>query len=129
MDTAVCRFDRIDFDTFMTKKPHLMRRLYELSARELAIMQEQLTLVGRYTAEERVASFILAMQQRWKPITGQSVTVPLPMQRIDIADYLGLTIETVSRTISKLARDKVILVVPEAVRILNEKRLNELAQH
>ena len=49
------------------------------------------------------------------------------MSRQDIADFLGLTIETVSRTISKLAREKLIVVVPDGIRILDVDRLSELA--
>ena len=49
------------------------------------------------------------------------------MSRQDIADYLGLTIETVSRTLMKLAREKTILIVPDGVRLLNEARLDQLA--
>jgi CRP/FNR family transcriptional regulator len=49
------------------------------------------------------------------------------MSRQDIADYLGLTIETVSRTLTKLARDKALVVVPDGVRLLSAARLNHLA--
>jgi CRP/FNR family transcriptional regulator len=49
------------------------------------------------------------------------------MSRSDIADYLGLTIETVSRTISKLAREKLIVVIPDGVRLLDPERVAELA--
>jgi CRP/FNR family transcriptional regulator len=55
-----------------------------------------------------------------------SVTVALPMGRQDIADYLGLTIETVSRTLTKLAREKTILIVPDGVRLLSAERLDHL---
>jgi CRP/FNR family transcriptional regulator len=53
--------------------------------------------------------------------------VPLPMSRQDIADYLGLTIETVSRTLTKLARKKVLVIVPDGVRLLNTATLEQLA--
>ncbi|WP_163278783.1 helix-turn-helix domain-containing protein, partial [Enterobacter hormaechei] len=68
---------------------------------ELVIAQEQMILIGRRSAEERIAAFLIAMRARWARIKAQSVTIELPMQRIDIADYLGLTIETVSRTLTK----------------------------
>ncbi len=55
------------------------------------------------------------------------MTVPLPMTRQDIADFLGLTIETVSRAISKLAREKALLVVPDGVRLLDVERLEKIA--
>jgi CRP/FNR family transcriptional regulator len=127
-DVALCRFERREFDNLVTAKPHFLRRLHEFATHELVIAQEQMTLIGRRSAEERVAAFLVAMRDRWTRIKGPSVTIQLPMQRIDMADYLGLTIETVSRTLTKLARDGVILIVPEAVRILDEKKLLSIAR-
>lgn len=127
-DLRLCRFDRADFDRLVSAKPHLLRRLHEFATHELIIAQEQMTLIGRRTAEERIAAFLVAMRERWARIKGPSVTIQLPMQRVDMADYLGLTIETVSRTLTKLARDKVILIVPDAVRVLDEARLETLAR-
>ena len=83
-------------------------------------------LLGRKNAEERVAAFLLVFRERWARVSTCSVTIPLPMSRQDIADYLGLTIETVSRTISKLARDKLIVVVPDGIRILDVERLRQV---
>lgn len=127
-DATLCRFDRTEFDRLVSAKPHFLRRLHEFATHELVIAQEQMTLIGRRSAEERIAAFLLAMRERWTRIRGASVTIQLPMQRLDIADYLGLTIETVSRTLTKLQRDKVILIVPEAVRILDEPQLLRLAR-
>ena len=53
--------------------------------------------------------------------------VDLPMTRADIADFLGLTIETVSRTLTKLAKEKTVVVVPDGVRLLSTDRLDQLA--
>ena len=64
-------------------------------------------LLGRRTADEKIAAFLLGLQQRYARIGALTVHVPLPMSRQDIADYLGLTIETVSRTLTKFARDMV----------------------
>ena len=127
-DVSLCRFDRREFDSLVTAKPHFLRRLHEFATHELVIAQEQMTLIGRRSAEERVAAFLVAMRERWARIKGPSVTIQLPMQRIDMADYLGLTIETVSRTLTKLARDGIILIVPEAVRVLDEKKLSAIAR-
>ncbi len=84
-------------------------------------------LLGRRTAEEKVAAFLLNLQTRYGRIGAMSVNVPLPMSRQDIADYLGLTIETVSRTLTKLAKEKVVVVVPDGVRLLSTDRLDQLA--
>jgi CRP/FNR family transcriptional regulator, anaerobic regulatory protein len=56
-------------------------------------------LLGRRTAEEKVAAFLINLQARYARIGAAAVTVPLPMSRQDIADYLGVTIETVSRSL------------------------------
>jgi CRP/FNR family transcriptional regulator len=123
----VCRFPRAAFLTYVDGKPHLLRRLHEFAGHELSLAQDQMLLLGRRTAEEKVAAFLLNLQARYGRIGVRSVTVPLPMSRQDIGDYLGLTIETVSRTLTKLARDKAVIVVPDGVRLLSTERLDALA--
>lgn len=122
----VCRFMRSSFVSYIDGKPHLLRRLHEFAGHELSLAQEQMLLLGRKTAEEKVAAFLINLQTRYSRIGPMSVTVPLPMSRQDIADYLGLTIETVSRTLTKLAREKIILIVPDGVRLLSAEKLDQL---
>ncbi|MGE3248128.1 MAG: Crp/Fnr family transcriptional regulator [Beijerinckiaceae bacterium] len=126
-DAELCQFDRAQMSQFADDNPHLMHRLHEFISHELVIAQDQMVILGRLHAEERIAVFLLNMYERYGKIGRKSVTLPLPMLRADIADYLGLTVETVSRTISRLARDKVILVVPDGVRILDMERLKALS--
>jgi CRP/FNR family transcriptional regulator, anaerobic regulatory protein len=123
----VCRFARPAFIAYVDGKPHLLRRLHEFAGHELSLAQDQMLLLGRKTAEEKVAAFLLNLQTRYSRIGAPSVTVPLPMSRQDIADYLGLTIETVSRTLTKLAREKIIVIVPDGVRLLTAERLEQFA--
>jgi CRP/FNR family transcriptional regulator len=123
----VCRFSRASFLSYVDGKPHLLRRLHEFAGHELSLAQDQMLLLGRRTAEEKVAAFLLNLQARYGRIGSMSVNVPLPMSRQDIADYLGLTIETVSRTLTKLAKEKTVVVVPDGVRLLSTDRLDELA--
>lgn len=127
-DVKVCRFSRGAFVDYLDTKPHLLRRLHELVSYELSLAQDQMLLLGRRTAEEKVAAFLLNLQTRYSRIAPVSVNVPLPMSRQDIADYLGLTIETVSRTLTKLARAKAIVVVPDGIRLLAPERLDKLAR-
>lgn len=121
-----CRFVRASFLSYVDDKPHLLRRLHEFAGHELSLAQDQMLLLGRKTAEEKVAAFLINLQSRYGRIGPTSVTVPLPMSRQDIADYLGLTIETVSRTLTKLAREKTVLIVPDGVRLLSAERLDHL---
>lgn len=123
----VCRFSRAAFLAYVDGKPHLLRRLHEFAGHELSLAQDQMLLLGRRNAVEKVAAFLLNLQARYGRIGSKSVTVPLPMSRQDIADYLGLTIETVSRTLTRLAKDKAVVVVPDGVRLLSADRLDELA--
>jgi CRP/FNR family transcriptional regulator len=123
---SACRFARKDFIAFVERKPHLLRRLHESATHELTLAQDHMVLLGRRTAEEKVAAFLLALRERLDHLGASVVTLPLPMSRQDLADYLGLTIETVSRVISKLARDMILLVVPDGVRVLDAPRLERL---
>lgn len=128
VDSVVaCRFAREDFAGFLDAKPHLLRRLHEYTTHELSLAQDQMVLLGRRTAEEKVATFLVNWRDRWARLTGKTVTVPLPMSRQDIADFLGLTIETVSRTFSRLGKDKTILIVPDGIRVLDPQRMERLA--
>lgn len=120
---TVCAFSRPAYSALVDTKPRLLRRLHDFATHELTLAQEQMMLLGRRTAEEKLTCFLLAMQERWSRISKLSVTVPLPMTRQDIADFLGLTIETVSRTFTKLAKDRTILIVPDGVRLMNMDRM------
>jgi CRP/FNR family transcriptional regulator, anaerobic regulatory protein len=126
---VACRFSRAAYAALVNEKPHLLRRLHDFATHELTLAQDQMMLLGRRTAEEKLVSFLLGLRGRWAKLYGGrvSATVQLPMSRQDIADYLGLTIETVSRTFTKLAKDKTLLIVPEGVRLMNLARMETLA--
>ncbi|MCJ2016454.1 helix-turn-helix domain-containing protein [Methylobacterium sp. E-065] len=124
---TVCRFDRRAFQDLMVRKPHLLQRLHERAGYELGLAQELMLLLARRGAEEKVASFLVALRGRYARIGLTSVTLELPMGRQDIADHLGLTIETVSRTLTRLDREKLILIVPGGVRLLDMPRLERLS--
>lgn len=110
------------------RDPRLGLKLYEALSRELEAAQDHLFTVGQRTAVERVASFLSALSRR-NARTGQDASVlVLPMTRADIADFLGLTIETVSRTFTRLRSSKVIALEQSTVlRLVNTEKLNQLA--
>lgn len=125
-EVRLCRYSRAQFDRLLDEVPGFARRVLSARSRDLNSAQDQMLLLGRKTAMERIATFLLnlgKMQQR----TGGAL-LHLPMTRADIADYLGLTIETVSRTLTKLKHDGII-DLPEAVeiRFVDRHRLEELA--
>jgi CRP/FNR family transcriptional regulator len=74
-----------------------------------------LLLLGNGSAEEKVAIFLVSWRNRLARLSVSSETVPLPMRRQDIADFLGLKLETVSRTLAKLEQKNVIRLVPNGV--------------
>lgn len=105
----------------------LALRLYKAVSSELAAARSLLVSVGQQSAMERLAGFLVSLSERASS-DGEENVVKLPMRRSDIADLLGLTIETVSRTITKLRTMRVIDVVRGTeVHILDADRLVDLA--
>ena len=92
----------------MKQRPQLLLRINEFAARELMLAQEQMLLLGRRSAEEKIASFLVGWRNRLAHIGDNRDIIALPMSRQDIADYLGLTIETVSRTLTRFEREKML---------------------
>jgi len=124
---VVCQFARASFSQFIAEKPPLLRRINEFSIRELNLAREHMVLLGRRTAEEKVASFLIGWRDRLAQLEGSTQTVALPMSRQDIADFLGLTIETVSRTFTRLERDGVIEIMPGRIALLKAAHAEALA--
>ena len=126
-EVSTCCFSRKAFDELLDAVPQLLRRLHDQMVHELCAAQSHMMLLGHYSARQKLAAFVLHTRDRWQSVNGASPHVPLPMPRRDIADYLGLTIETVSRTLNSLARQKLIVIVPDGVRILDLDRLAGVA--
>jgi CRP/FNR family transcriptional regulator, nitrogen fixation regulation protein len=121
-DTKILVVKRGAFNALAGRNPSLAEEIFALSGRELRAMQMRVLLLVQ-SAQERVASFLLEMAER----TPASNIIELPMTRQDIADYLGLTIETVSRTLTALEAAATI-EVPTSRRIVlrNRPALNRL---
>jgi CRP/FNR family transcriptional regulator, anaerobic regulatory protein len=128
-ESRLCRFPRSRFDEFVDQHSPMERELYRLAAHELAAAQQQMVLLGRKTAAERLASFLLDLAARDERASGsRSAFVRLPMSRADIADYLGLTKETVSRVLALLKKQRLVrLEALDVVQILDRDGLAELA--
>jgi len=114
-EVSLCRFSRDDLTKFIQSSPNIMRLIIEFATRELDMAQDQLQLLGNGSAEERVAIFLVSWRNRLARLSAFSETVPLPMRRQDIADFLGLKLETVSRTLAKLEQKNAIRIVPKGV--------------
>ena len=120
-EASVCQFPREELKRFIQSSPNVMCLLIEFATRELETAQEQLMLLGNASAEEKVAAFLVGWRNRIADL-GPSQPVPLPMRRQDIADFLGLKLETVSRTLAKLEEKNVIRIVPNGVLLTGLER-------
>jgi CRP/FNR family transcriptional regulator len=124
----ICRFPRRQLDRLLDEFPKMERRLLAIASNELAAAQEQMMLLGRKTAHERIASFLLSLARRAERLGGAGEHVHLPMTRTDIADYLGLTTETASRVFTSLRkRGYIELEAAGRVRLADRDTLEELA--
>lgn len=110
-EVELCQFNRRRFGSFVRAHPHMERRLYSVAASQLAAARDQLVLLGRKNATERLASFILEMARHTVQLPGKPLRSALPMSRIDIADYLGLRVETISRELGALKSSGLIRMV------------------
>ena len=124
---VMIRYPRHLLEAAVQSDPGLASRLFRLACAELGRAQEQMLLLARKTAEERIASFLLRLAQT-DTGAGQPV-VTLAMSRLDIADHLGLTIETVSRTLSRFKRDGLIgLPGRHEIALCRVERIRALAE-
>jgi CRP/FNR family transcriptional regulator len=112
-----------------SRDPDLSFRLYQALAAELDRTRDLMLTTGHRSAGERVASFLLALSRRNRRVGKPRDVIDLPMTRTDIADFLGLTIETVSRTLTKFKTRKLIDLPQSArVQILNIEELERMAE-
>ncbi|MBI2720082.1 MAG: Crp/Fnr family transcriptional regulator [Rhizobiales bacterium] len=113
-EVEICCFPNTAFERLASEFPGLQQRLFQHTLDELDAARDWMLLLGRKTAEEKVASFLLMLARRSLMIgcqhTGSAsvASFELPLTRADMADYLGLTIETVSRQLTRLKTANVI---------------------
>ncbi|MEN0073330.1 MAG: Crp/Fnr family transcriptional regulator [Paracraurococcus sp.] len=128
-EARVCRLERRQLDALLQRYPKLERRMLELCVQELTATQEQLVTVGRRSAEARVAAFLLSLVEAGRRRGAVPRVLEMPMTRADIADFLGLTLETVSRSLTAFRKrgwirepmhHRVELLDPEAISALAE---------
>jgi CRP/FNR family transcriptional regulator, anaerobic regulatory protein len=130
-DLQLCCFRRVPFQTMLGSTPHVSQRLLEMTLDELDAAREWMLLLGRKTAREKIASFLSIIARRDAaqngPRRGGRVAFDLPLTREAMADYLGLTLETVSRQMSSLKNDGVIqldgkrrIIIPDFEALMDE---------
>lgn len=123
-DTTVLLFRRRQMDDIARRNVDAACRLWDLSLRSLSHAQEHMILLGRRTALERVAAFLLHMDTR----LGGTGHVDLAMPRRDIADYLGLTLETVSRALSQLQAEGALRLSGARKVVLDKRKMATIVE-
>lgn len=129
-DVRVRLYRKNAFREDVAKDPAFCARLLTSAAAEVNNMQDHFLMLGRKTAMEKIASFLIAILDRQRQLKPGGALLDLPMKRSDIADFLGMTIETVSRNFSKLKALGVIgLPNKHQVYIINPALLREMAEN
>ena len=127
--TTLVRYARARLEAAIAAEAALARRLLDLACAELQRARQHLLLLGRKSADEKIASFLLTFAGRLGAAEAPPDVVQLPMSRQDMADYLGLTIETVSRTLTRLkCQGLIALPTPRHVLLLRADHLRRLAE-
>lgn len=130
-DIMMCCFRKKPFEKLMDSTPHVAHRLLEMTLDELDAAREWMLVLGRKTAREKIASLLSIIGRRDASLGAggapETMVFDLPLTREAMADYLGLTLETVSRQISALKKDGVIrlegkrhITVPDIGRLMEE---------
>lgn len=118
-DAHLCRFSKTSFQDLALRYPRLRKRLFDRANDELTAAQEQMLLLGRKAPQEKLASFLLRLSRHNQKWGLPPHEIKLDMTREDIADYLGLTVETVSRTFTRLKTSNLISL-PSRNRVIIE---------
>lgn len=119
VDVSLLAFPHKHVERLCRENPNLRARLFEMLSQRVRDIQNHMTIIGRQSAKERVAAFVLLLSER---LSNGGARIDVPMSRHDIADYLSLTMETVSRTLSLLKTARVI-----AAPSLHQLELRNLA--
>lgn len=128
LDTStVCEIPFSRMEELSLQVPSLQRHFYQLMSRQIENNHRLLLTISKKNAEGRVATLLLSLSQRYSRRKLSPNAMRLPMSRMDIGNFLGLTIETVSRTFSRLQKDEIIRVDGREVVILDHEKLSELS--
>ncbi|MBW7921477.1 MAG: Crp/Fnr family transcriptional regulator [Rubellimicrobium sp.] len=130
-DVTLCCFRRKPFEQLISSTPNVAERLLDMSLDELEAAREWMLILGRKSAREKIASFLTILARRAAKAEGKApggaMTIDLPLTREAMADYLGLTLETVSRQISALKNEGLIRLggkrrvdIPDLRRLVTE---------
>jgi len=125
--SAICEIPFSSLEKLSAAVPQLQRHLFRRMSREIAEDQMLITLLSKNSADERVAALLLSISTRNARRKLSATQFRLPMSRLDIGNYLGLTVETVSRVFSRMQKLGVLKVENRELEILDLHRMHEIA--
>ena len=124
---AVCEIPFERLEELSSKIPDLQRHFFQLMSREITEDQQLITMLSKNSAEERIAALIISISTRNSRRKLSATHFHLPMSRIDIGNYLGLTVETVSRILSRLQKLELLNIRNKEVHIIDMAGLRKTA--
>lgn len=128
LPVELCALSYVPLQRLMKEMPALEHQMLKLAHDDLDLAQEWMLLLGRKTAQERVATFLCLLFEKAQKRGHCGAPIDLPMNRSEIADYLGLTIETVSRQLSRLKSAGIVAILgAHAIELRKPNQLAELA--
>ena len=124
---AICEIPFSSLEKLSSLMPNLQRHFFQLMSREITEDQQLITLLSKNSADERVAALLLSISSRNARRKLSSTQFRLPMSRVDIGNYLGLTVETVSRVFSRMQKMDILQVDNKEIEILDLHGLKDMA--
>ena len=124
---AICEIPFTSLEKLSTLMPNLQRHFFQLMSHEITEDQQLITLLSKNSADERVAALMLSISGRNARRKLSATQFRLPMSRVDIGNYLGLTVETVSRVFSRMQKMEILRVDNKEIEILDPQGLRNMA--
>jgi CRP/FNR family transcriptional regulator, anaerobic regulatory protein len=124
---ATCEIPFTSLEKLSSHMPSLQRHFFQLMSREITEDQLLITLLSKNSADERVAALMLSISTRYARRKLSATQFRLPMSRVDIGNYLGLTVETVSRVFSRMQKLDIMRVDNKEIEILDPEALRRMA--
>lgn len=126
--SAVCEIPFNKMESLSSEIPSLQRHFFQLMSKEIQQDQQLILLLSKKSAESRICSLLLSLSSRHKVRGLSGSDFRLPMPRNDIANFLGLAVETVSRVFSRLQKLEVIQVEGRDIKVMQMETLSQIAQ-
>lgn len=127
--TAVCLIPYEKLEKLSVEIPSLQHQMFRLMSREISNESNMLILLGKKNADERLATFLLSLSQRYKQRGFSSQEFNLSMSRNEIGNYLGLAVETISRLFTRFQDEGILKVERKHVELLDIEALKRISSH